>query len=100
MIKVVKQTDLSLPEQVSKKEAFGFVIQHTELQSFRTETPPVLYSKSMNSSADVTSDFYVRSEPKQLLFAMEKVAPIEIFETLGSKIRHRIPKEVAAVSTT
>ncbi|AEQ23982.1 FIG01115281: hypothetical protein [Streptococcus pyogenes] len=54
----------------------------------------------MNSSADVTSDFYVRSEPKQLLFAMEKVAPIEIFETLGSKIRHRIPKEVAAVSTT
>ncbi|OAF79758.1 hypothetical protein AXK21_01775 [Streptococcus pyogenes] len=57
-------------------------------------------SKSMNSSADVTSDFYVRSGPKQLLFAMEKVAPIEIFETLGSKIRHRIPKEVAAVSTT
>ncbi|QCK52011.1 hypothetical protein ETT57_01910 [Streptococcus pyogenes] len=65
-----------------------------------------MYSKSMNSSADVTSDFYVRSEPKQLLFAMEKVAPlltltpIRIFEILGSKIRHRIPKEVAAVSTT
>ncbi|AIG48420.1 hypothetical protein STAB1102_02010 [Streptococcus pyogenes STAB1102] len=59
-----------------------------------------MHLKSMNSSADVTSDFYVRSEPKQLLFAMEKVAPIEIFETLGSKIRHRIPKEVAAVSTT
>ncbi|HFN3082272.1 TPA: hypothetical protein ACHDH1_001175 [Streptococcus pyogenes] len=97
---MVKQTDLSLSEQVSKKEAFGFVIQHTELQYFRMETPPVLYSKSINSSADVTSDFYVRSEPKQLLFAMEKVAPIGIFETLGSKIRHRIPKEVAAVSTT
>ncbi|ABF31533.1 hypothetical protein MGAS9429_Spy0345 [Streptococcus pyogenes MGAS9429] len=31
MIKVIKQTGLSLPEQVSKKEAFGFVIQHTEL---------------------------------------------------------------------
>ncbi|QCK31641.1 hypothetical protein ETT69_02150 [Streptococcus pyogenes] len=59
-----------------------------------------MYSKSMNSSADVTSDFYVRSGPNQLLFAMEKVALIGIFETLGSKIRHRIPKEVAAVSTT
>ncbi|HEP1483505.1 TPA: hypothetical protein VGZ87_001014 [Streptococcus pyogenes] len=97
---------MSLPEQVSKKEGFGFVIQHTELQYFRTETPPVLYSKSINSSADVTSDFYVRSEPNQLLFAMEKVAPLltltpmGIFETLGSKIRHRIPKEVATVSTT
>ncbi|AYO93301.1 hypothetical protein EGX80_06830 [Streptococcus pyogenes] len=59
-----------------------------------------MHLKSIDSSADVTSGFYVRCEPKQLLFAMEKVAPIEIFETLGSKIRHRIPKEVAAVSTT
>ncbi|AAT86503.1 hypothetical protein SPYJRS4_0339 [Streptococcus pyogenes JRS4] len=59
-----------------------------------------MYSKSINSSADATSDFYVRSEPNQLLFAMVKVAPIGIFETLGSKIRHRIPKEVAAMSTT
>ncbi|QAX75650.1 hypothetical protein ETT59_07220 [Streptococcus pyogenes] len=65
-----------------------------------------MYSKSINSSADVTSDFYVRSGSKQLLFAMIKVAtlltltPMGIFETLGSKIRHRIPKEVAAVSTT
>ncbi|QCK59695.1 hypothetical protein ETT53_07070 [Streptococcus pyogenes] len=59
-----------------------------------------MHLKSIDSSADVTSDFYVRSDPKQLLFAMVKVAPIGIFETLGSKIRHRIPKEVAAVSTT
>ncbi|ESA59118.1 FIG01115281: hypothetical protein [Streptococcus pyogenes] len=45
-------------------------------------------------------------EPKQLLFVVVKVVsiltvmPIQIFETLGSKLRHGIPKEVAAVSTT
>ncbi|BAR44837.1 hypothetical protein SPYJRS4_1337 [Streptococcus pyogenes JRS4] len=46
------------------------------------------------------------SEPKQMFFVVVKVAsmlvltPLGIFEPRISKIRHGIPKEVAALSTT
>ncbi|OLF48446.1 hypothetical protein BU202_02185 [Streptococcus cuniculi] len=59
-----------------------------------------MYLNRFKSSANVTFyffDFRERSEPRQILFAVVKVASLSVvtllgnFETLGSKFRYGIP---------